>query len=471
MELDCEDLPSVASSLTAEDVLSALKALKKGAPGVEGLPYWVFKVYSKELVQVITELFNRSLKESKCPSIFKMALICPIPKGSSNPPEFRPISLLPILSKALERAVRNKWLYPILRGKMDPLQFAFTPNAGLGTDCALTFITHNTLKWLDRPGAVRVLLLDFRKAFDLVLRSRILTEFRIPKEVIYWLFDYLAGRRQCVALSEKRSTWKTISSGVPQGSVLGPLLFAAVIDSLKPKHQNVVFVKYADDLTALICMRRATDDCTEDELSEIIRWAEDKKFQINWDKTLVLDCITTKSFTLNPVRTPAGDVLRNVESARILGVIYSNDLSWNCHVEFIVKRARRCLGIIRQLVKCDCPSDGCWTVYNALLRSVMCYAFPAWCNLPQALFCQLLKIERHVERIIGSNPRCPLLSFCQGNCMRLSSKIKLSSVHPLRCVFLERPADGHGRALRRRSTFLPIFCRTTRLKNSFTRFA
>jgi len=77
----------------------------------------------------------------------------------------------------------------------------------------------------------------------------------------------------------------------------------------------VVFVKYADDLTALICMRRATDDSTEDELSEIIRWAEDKKFQINWDKTLVLDCITTKSFTLNPVRTPAGDVLRNVESA------------------------------------------------------------------------------------------------------------------------------------------------------------
>ena len=349
---------------------------------------------------------------------------------------------------------------------MDRFQFAFSPNEGQGTDCALTLISHCLLSGLDQPGAMRVLLLDFRKAFDLVLRSRILSalaEFEVPREIICWIYDYLTERQQRVSYNGSVSGWRNILSGVPQGSILGPLLFAVVIDSLRPSHPNVEFIKYADDITALFYIRHPEDDCINNELFKILEWVECRRFQVNWDKTHILNYTTTSKFRLAPVISPSGVCLQEVNCSRILGVTFSNDLRWDSHLDGILKRARRNIGLICLLTRTGCSPDWCWTVYNSLIRSLLTLGFAAWCNLPKTLFSKMCRIEKRVETIIGFPPRSSLPMFLDSLCTRLARKIIKCEAHPLRRIFHFRTPDSSARNLRRR-------CKTSRLKNSFTRF-
>ena len=119
------------------------------------------------------------------------------------------------------------------------------------------------LNFLDTPGAVRVLSIDFSKAFDNVLHYRIINsavEFQLPMKIIEWLHSYLSHRFQCVRVHNTFSSRSKISSGVPQGSVLGPLLFCMAIDKFTCVSPNSMCLKYADDVTILHFIRSPSDD-------------------------------------------------------------------------------------------------------------------------------------------------------------------------------------------------------------------
>jgi hypothetical protein len=180
----------------------------------------------------------------------------PIPK-LKNPTisDYRPISLLPLISKAFERLVLKKWVFPVIVHKLDRWQFAFTPGPGKGCTNALTLIQHLTLSHLDeKSGAVRMLLVDLSKAFDKATRSSVISALdglKISPLIIYWIHNYMSNRYQAVRINGNNSAWMEVTSGVPQGSVMGPVLFAAIMDELKPKCSNSSLIKYADDLTLL----------------------------------------------------------------------------------------------------------------------------------------------------------------------------------------------------------------------------
>ena len=143
-----------------------------------------------------------------------------------------------------------------------------------GTSTALTLLYLRVLRFLDsKSGAVRLLAIDFAKAFDKLPHKAILKaclKFELPMSAIEWIRDFLTSWRQCVRVNLSHSTWFDSTSGVPQGSIIGPLLFCMVIDDFRTLHVNSSVIKYADDLTIMHFIRKPDDDKTQSEWDNVV---------------------------------------------------------------------------------------------------------------------------------------------------------------------------------------------------------
>jgi hypothetical protein len=433
---DIDSASEVSLKLTESEVEKELACTKNSSPGIDLLPSWIWREFSTSLSSAVTQVFNSSLETGVYPAIFKYAVVTPIPKVK-NPlaADFRPISLLPVLSKAFERLVRRKWLIPAVQGKLDPLQFAFTPGLGKGCTCALALITHKIFKFLDEAsGAVRLLLVDLSKAFDCATLSTTLNALiraSVPIPLVYWLSNYMQGRRQAVRTSRGISEWTDVISGVPQGSVLGPLLFALIIDDLRPKLENSIIIKYADDITVLHFVRRQEEDRLTEEWTNIKDWCLRSQLKPNPSKTKILDIITSKSIQSCSEIEDNGIPIEKVDSVRLLGVTLSSNLKWDAHINDVTRRASRRLFSLIVLRNSGAPSKSLWDFYCAAIRSILLYAYPAWCNCGSGLWDQLNKVERRALRLAGSMKPSSLRPTADNIALNLMKKIEKNDEHPL----------------------------------------
>lgn len=224
-----------------------------------------------------------------------------------------------------------------------------------------------------------------------------------------WIADFLRDRRQRVVCNGEFSSWSPISSGVPQGSVLGPVLFCMAIDDLAPHCRNTFLVKYADDASFIHFVRTSSDDFLQQEWDNLTEWSRRTELPLNVDKCEILNIVTKKNFFPDPVFTLTGVQVKQVDSLSFLGVTFSADLKWNLHFDSVSKKAMRRIFIIRNLRKCRCPPSLMRRTYNALIRSILLYAYPCLCNSPSYLQNRLLRVEKRVSRIIGEemSTKCP----------------------------------------------------------------
>ena len=231
---------------TDDDVLDLLQNIDVSkASGQDQISGRMLKATATSIVTPVTKLFNKSISTGCFPTMWKQSNIVPIPKSGDkgNPTNYRPISLLPVLSKLLEKHIANLVLQHLM--VTQPIfasQWGF--QSGKSTITALLETTHNWFEILETGSEVGAVFFDFKKAFDSVPHRALigkLEDLQVNQLLVKWIYSYLSDRKQQVVMGGSLSNALPVLSGIPQGSVLGPLLFLLYIDGihLLPSHLTV----------------------------------------------------------------------------------------------------------------------------------------------------------------------------------------------------------------------------------------
>ena len=248
--------------------------------------------------------------------------------------EARPISLTPVLSKVLEHFVAS-WVMEAAKDTIDKHQFGSM--RGSSTVHALIELVHQWQQALDTPGRrVRLLFLDFSKAFDRVDHTLLLQKIAnlgIPDFLVRWLTSFLCHRQQRVKLGTVLSEWTSINAGIPQGTVLGPIGFLLHINDLQTICRSV---KYVDDTTIWeACATDFHDSNLQTASDQAAEWSKKNLMKVNSDKSKTMEiAFSRKDHDIPPIRLD-GEVLESVQTFKLLGVIISSDLSWSAHVDYL----------------------------------------------------------------------------------------------------------------------------------------
>ncbi len=266
---------------------------------------------------------------------------------------------------------------------------------------SLDLLTHSLAykRWID------VIFLDFAKAFDKVPHSRLvhkLQAYGISGELLAWLTDFLSNRRQRVVLGENVSNWESVTSGVPQGSVLGPILFVIYINDLPSAIEHFPCKLYADDCKILAEMSELkSPKQLQDDLDRIVQWTETWLMKLNYSKCKVMH-IGKKNqcakYTINDRETGTAHELTVTESERDLGITITDDLKWHTHAITIASKANSILGWFKSVFMCRDVS--LWTrLYSTYIRPHLEFAAPAWNVYLKGDIDALEKIQRRATKV------------------------------------------------------------------------
>ena len=359
------------------EVYKILSTLKKTSPGIDGVPYWVYKHCAVELAPVLTHLINTVVKNGTPPSTWLKALVTPVPKRT--PPtgfsDLRPISVTPILSRVTERLIVHKYLLPALPSGQILDQFAYKPTGS--TTAALIAITHHISRLLESSSYVRCILIDYSKAFDSINHSILfqkLLQLNLPPNVLLWIINFLSSRTQAVSSFGQISGWLPISQSIIQGSGIGPYLYMLYASDLRTLSPHNVIVKYADDTTLLVGQYSSVD--ISQEYENICSWSATNRLTINTGKTKEIVFHRPASRHLN-IPPPLPDIER-VTQVTLLGIDITSTLSTSAYVNRMLMQTNQRLYLLSQLKSQGMNVQALHTLFTGLIMSKITYALPAF---------------------------------------------------------------------------------------------
>ena len=340
-------------TLTSYEVEQTLKSLPLSkAAGPDLINNRLLKELAQPLSIPLCDLFNFSLRNGKVPIIWKQANISPIYKKNdqSDVSNYRPISLLRTVGKALEKLV-HKHIFNFFRDNhvITTLQSGFVP--GDSTVNQLIDIYNTFCRALDEGKEVRAIFCDISKAFDRVWHKGLIFKLQsagISGTLLNWFSDYLQDRKQRVVLPGANSSWTSIKAGVPQGSILGPLLFLLYINDIVEDIHSPIRL-FADDTSLYIIVDnpiQAAEQLNSD-LLKIHLWATKWLVRFNPEKSesMLFSRKINKPFHPQVIMDQKNIV--EVDSHKHLGVVFSKDCTWHDHLELTKSKAWSRINVMR----------------------------------------------------------------------------------------------------------------------------
>ena len=330
-----------------ELVAKKIKAMKDNKPpGVDGIPPKLLMETVEQISIPLARVFNLSLKEGVVPFEWKEANIIPLfKKGSRNKSEnYRPVSLTSVICKLLERLIKDHMVDFLVKHKLlNSSQHGFLKARSCLTNmlCFLEEIT----KWIDVGSPVDIIYLDFQKAFDKVPHQRLLLKLKAGDSITDWIEQWLTDRTQRVVVDGEVSNWKSVLSGVPQGSVLGPIVFLIYINDLDDSITSNV-LKFADDTKLFRKVNTDGDkQHLQNDLDRLVKWSEKWQMLFNFGKC---KCLHTGHGNLN-INYKMGDtVLGTTVKEKDLGVTISADMKVSEQCGIAASKGNNILGLIRR---------------------------------------------------------------------------------------------------------------------------
>lgn len=360
--------------------------------GHDGLSMKIIKRLKNTLIEPLSLLINQSLCTGIFPEKLKIAKICPIFKKGDvkNIDNYRPVSILPTLSKIFERVVYVQlYNYFTENNLLYKSQYGF--RKGHSTEFAGLELIDNVIHKLDRRQLPISFFLDLSKAFDTLDHTILLHKlyyYGVDGVALEWFKNYLSNRKQFVQINDVTSSQLVISTGVPQGSILGPLLFLIYINDINNVSRHFHPILYADDTTLIstLCVFGNKESANEltgginQELNRIQTWLSANKLSLNTNKTkyMIFHSVNYPEVNLPKLNLQIkGQPIEKVKNFDFLGLTISDTLRWQAHASKIANKISKSVGIMSRL-KFFLLKDTLKMIYNSLIVPHLYFSVLAW---------------------------------------------------------------------------------------------
>ena len=433
-----EKIPHLLSPVcfTPDLVLKHIKKLKANSSGgPDGLPASFFKVTSDSIALPLSIIFNLSLQSGIIPDIWKHASVVPVfKKGSPGDPcNYRPISLTCIACKLMEGGIKDALLVFLREHKIiNASQHGFMARKSTTTHLLECNLDWNTA--IKSRQGVDIVYLDFAKAFDSVVHSKLIAKlecYGVCGMILRWIESWLCNRYQCVRVGCSSSSLLRVISGVPQGSVLGPVLFILYVNDIVCCIADNVSVKlFADDakIYTVIDDVNFNSSQLQHSLDLVVSWADHWQLKLSPTKCSVMRLNPKRTAIVAPTYTVGGYSLPVTTQCSDLGVSYDEHLGYTSHVSRIVKKAA---GRARCILKCFTSRDSLLLTraFCTFVRPLLEYSSIIWNPYYKNAINKIEAVQRSFTKAIGNlssfqyNERLQYLNLDSLQCRRVKADL------------------------------------------------
>ena len=390
-------------------VFNALNKLKNGkATGMHNLPNRILKLSKDVIANSLSDLFNACIDASVFPSDFKMARVAPIFKSDDREDlnNYRPISVLPTVARVFERLIYEQLYNYFAENKLlSNEQWGF--RSIRSTALALSNCSYTWTLTVDRGDINSAVFLDIKKAFGTIdhrILVNKLSQYGVCDDSVKFFESYISERVQCCSVNGCTSTLRHMKYGVPQGSILGPLLFIIYMNDLPNVVKNGKICMYADDTNLSTKVNKVSDisDQLIPEFTNILNWLKENRLSLNFMKTkFMLIGSIQKIQPLNnliAIRVN-GRLLKRVKRIKYLGSVVDENLTWDDHINYISVKIRRNIGILKRM-RLTVPRESLVLLYKTLIEPYFRYCNTVWGYCNETLLDKLQVLQNKAARVI-----------------------------------------------------------------------
>ena len=368
----------IIAHISHEEVLSIISALPNKSTGPTSVPLRLLKDVADLIITPLCHIINLSFSSGIFPEILKISKVVPIHKGGSTQEvnNFRPISLLSIFDKIIEKLM-HKRLYEFFEEHNILYEFQFGFRKRMSTGHSLVEITEEIKESIDNGKFGCGIFIDLKKAFDTVNHKILLTKlehYGVRGALLKWFESYLTDRRQYVFHNGVASDMKTLTCGVPQGSVLGPLLFLIYVNDLPNISDKLRFFLFADDTNIyydshdLIELEKTVNQ----ELRKLSQWLNINRLALNVGKTNFVIFRANKKIYHNVTLIMNRKAIEQKDHVKYLGVLMDEHLNWKKQIANVTKKISRGIGILAKL-RCYLDPKLLKNIYYCIVYSHLSY--------------------------------------------------------------------------------------------------